>query len=34
MLAFRGELDQCAIVDLSDFNTLGSVAALVEQPAQ
>src|SRR3984893_5835564 len=34
MLAFRGELDQCSIVDLSDFSALGSVAALVEQPAQ
>src|SRR4029077_10300855 len=34
MLTFGGELDQCTIVDLSDFNALGSVAALVEQPAQ
>src|SRR6201981_3295493 len=34
MLAFRSELDQCTIVDLSDLNSLGSVAALVEQPAQ
>jgi hypothetical protein len=34
MLAFRGELDHGAIVEISDLNALGSVAAVIEEPAQ
>src|SRR5204863_3462419 len=32
VLAFRGELDQGPFVEVSDFDALGNVAALLEEP--
>src|SRR5262249_37783482 len=34
MLAFRGELDQGAVVEVADGNAPRCVAALLQQPAQ